>query len=128
MTGKLSFDGGLTLSVPVTDLNASIAWYQKIFGMELLYQMDELGWCELSSPVERVNLGLSQVEQVKTGETTPTWGVPDIQAAHDLLVAHEVKLDGDIQVLEGMVKLLTFFDPDGNAIMLYEDISENPQG
>ncbi len=123
MSNSLEFDGGLTLSVPVSDLAASIAWYQQIFGMEVLYQMDELGWCEMSSPVSKVNLGLSQVEQVKLGETTPTWGVVDINKAKQALESQQVSLDGDVQVIDGMVKLLTFYDPDGNPIMLYQDIS-----
>ncbi|MFK7958261.1 MAG: VOC family protein [Lysobacterales bacterium] len=123
MGNSLDFDGGLTLSVPVSDLAASVAWYQRVLGMELLYQIDELGWCELRSPVANVNLGLSQVEQVNVGETTPTWGVADINQAKATLQSHNVSLDGDIQVVDGMVKLLTFYDPDGNPVMLFEEIS-----
>ncbi len=124
MENHLGFDGGLTLSVPVSDLATSVAWYQSVMGMKLLYQMDEIGWCELSSPVGRVNLGLSQVEQVKAGETTPTWGVADIEAAKAALEQQGVKLDGDIQVIDGMVKLLTFYDPDGNPVMMYEELPQ----
>ncbi len=125
MGDAIGFDGGLTLSIPVSDLNRSVAWYQDVLGLKLIYQMDQLGWCELASPVARVNVGLSQVEAVKRGETTPTWGVSNIEAARDALVEKGVKLDGEVQVIDGMVKLLGLFDPDDNAIMLYQDISES---
>ncbi|MEM1088737.1 MAG: VOC family protein [Pseudomonadota bacterium] len=125
MADAIGFDGGLTLSIPVSDLNRSVAWYQEVLGLQLIYQMDELGWCELASPVARVNVGLSQVEVVKRGETTPTWGVSDIEKAQAALLEKGVKLDGEVQVIDGMVKLLGLFDLDDNAIMLYQDISEN---
>ena len=35
----------------------------------------------------------------------------------------EVNFDGDIRTISGMVKLVTFYDPDGNCYMLYQDIS-----
>ena len=57
MTLKENFDGGLTCSLNVIDIQASMKWYQNIFGFELLYFMEELGWCELKSSVAKVNLG-----------------------------------------------------------------------
>ena len=32
-------------------------------------------------------------------------------------------MDGDIRDIPGMVRLLTFYDPDDNALMLYQDLS-----
>lgn len=126
MSANINFDGGLTLSLPVSDLDASIGWYQEKLGFNLMYRVDELGWCEMVSPVERVSVGLSQVETPTPGGATPTFGVEDIEAARSTLASGGVWLDGDIIVHEGMVKLLTFYDPDGNALMLYEDLSETP--
>ena len=88
----------------------------------MLYRADEIGWCELKSSVDGVNVGLGVREQPQPGGATPVFGVTDIAAAHEALKAHEVKFDGDIQTIEGMVKLLTFYDPDGNALMLYQDL------
>lgn len=122
MTTRIEFDGGLTLSVPVSDLQASIDWYREILGLELLYRLDDMGWCEMLSPVGRVNVGLSVVEEVKPGGTTATFGVKDIRAAKRSLQAQGVRIDGDVMTIEGMVHLLTFYDPDDNAIMFYEDI------
>lgn len=35
----------------------------------------------------------------------------------------KVKFDGETDVVEGMVKTATFYDPDGNAMMLAEDLT-----
>ena len=62
MTTDLGFDGGLTCAMESSDINRSIAWYRDVLGFSLLYKVDEMGWCELKSPVPGVNVGLSQVE------------------------------------------------------------------
>jgi predicted enzyme related to lactoylglutathione lyase len=80
-----------------------------------------MAWCELSTAVAKVNVGFSESESVGAdGGAIPTWGVTDIVAAKAAIDAQGVRTDGDIQHIPGMVKLLTFYDPDGNAMMLYE--------
>lgn len=119
----LGYDGGLTCSFNVSNLDRSIAWYQEILGFTLLYRVDELGWCELATEVPGVNVGLSEVEQVdRGGNAILTFGVRDVEHARRLVERAEVKFDGSTRMHEGMVKLATFFDPDGNALMFYEDL------
>ncbi|NYT41150.1 VOC family protein [Sphingomonas sp. R-74633] len=120
----LGYDGGLTCAISVTNLDASIAWYRDVLGMNFLYRVDEIAWCELESPVARVNIGLSQVESVpQGGGATLTFGVADLDAAKAVLDAAGVRQDGPVQEIPAMVRLLTFYDPDGNALMLYQDLS-----
>jgi predicted enzyme related to lactoylglutathione lyase len=120
-----NFDGGLTCSVNVLDIQEAMRWYQEVLGFEPIYYLEELGWCELKSPVPFANVGLSQVEKMPPpgGNAVLTWGVKDIEQARGELESHEVRFDGDIRTIEGMVKLATFYDPDGNCYMLYQDIS-----
>lgn len=119
----IRFDGGLTCALGVSDLERSIDWYRETLGFELLYRMEEQAWCELSTGVERVNLGLSQVEEAGgKGGATLTFGVEDIEAAKAELDSRAVRQDGPIRDIPGLVRLLTFFDPDDNALMLYEDL------
>ena len=40
----------------------------------------------------------------------------DLDAARDALESKGVEFDGDTRTIEGMVKLATFFDPDGNKL------------
>jgi len=121
----LGYDGGLTCAINVTDLDAGIAWYRDVLGMNLLYRVDEIAWCEFESPVARVNVGLAQRESVaQGGGATLTFGVTDIEAAQKALDTAGVRQDGPIQDIPGMVRLLTFYDPDGNALMLYQDLMQ----
>ncbi|WP_422344255.1 VOC family protein [Parasphingorhabdus sp.] len=118
----ISYDGDLTVSMGVSDIDASIEWYRNILNFELLYKNEEIAWGEMSTGLANVNLGLSQVETVeKGGGATPVWGVTDIVEAKASLDAAKVKQDGDIQHIPGLVKLLTFYDPDGNAMMFFEN-------
>ena len=125
MTHPIDYDGGLTLSLPVSDLDKSIIWYQDTLGFNLLYRLDEMGWCEMSTGVARVNVGLSVTEDRKPGGATPTFGVKDIETARVALEKTKVKLDGDIMTIPDMVRLQTFYDPDGNSLMFYQDLSDN---
>ena len=125
MTERIQYDGGLTVSLPVSNLDEAISWYQSILGFELLYRLDEMGWCELSSSVERVNVGLSVVEQPNPGGATPTFGVEDIKQAKASLLSKNVRIDGDIITIEGMVHLLTFYDQDNNSLMFYQQLNSD---
>lgn len=117
----MDYIGELTCAMGVTDLEASIGWYQDVLGFTLLYRAEGIAWCEFSTDVAKVNVGLSQVETViRGGGATPTWGVSDIETARAELLAKKVKLDGDIQHIPGLVRLQTFHDPDGNAHMLFQ--------
>ena len=125
MTHKIDYADGLTLSMPVLDLDRAIDWYQKILGFELQYRMDDIGWCELVSSVTNVNIGLSVVEAPNPGGATPTFGVADIAAAKRVLEANDVRIDGDVITIENMVSLLTFYDADGNSLMFFELLSSD---
>ncbi|PAL22249.1 VOC family protein [Sphingopyxis sp. GW247-27LB] len=114
----LQIGSELTCSMGVTDMTASIAWYERVMQCTLLYRVDEIGWCELATPMAGVNIGLSQLESVvQGGGATNVFEVADIDAAKAHLDAEGVRQDGDIQHVPGLVRLITFYDPDGNAFM-----------
>ena len=71
-----------------------------------------------------MNIGLSTQEETKKGGATLTFGVKDIVSSGSQLEAKDVRFDGEIQTIPGMVSLATFFDPDGNQMMLAQDLSE----
>jgi catechol 2,3-dioxygenase-like lactoylglutathione lyase family enzyme len=118
----ITYDGGLTCAFGVTNLDRAIAWYRDVLGFELLYTADDIAWCELKTGVERVNVGLSERREAGgSGGATLTFGVTDLEAAKGELDRHGVRLDGDIVEIPGLVRLLTFFDPDDNALMFYQE-------
>jgi predicted enzyme related to lactoylglutathione lyase len=123
MASSLNYDGGLTCALKVTDLEKSIRWYEEVMDFHLLYKMDDMGWCELKTGVTGVNVGLSQVEKAGgDGGATLTFGVEDIDKARKQIEAKDVRFDGDTQTIPDMVRLATFYDPDGNALMMYQDL------
>ena len=125
MADKVAYDGGLTCAMQCSDMGKAIEWYRDVLGFELQYRLDEMGWCELQSPVAKVNVGLSQVEKPEVkGGATLTFGVKDIDAARTTLESKEVRFDGDTMTIPDMVRLATFYDPDGNKLMLYQSLSE----
>lgn len=116
----------LTASMAVTDLDASIAWYQRVLGFTLLYRVDDIAWCELSTHMPGINVGLSENQLVpQGGGATNVWSVSDIEAAKAALDAEGVRQDGDIQTIPDMVRLLTFYDPDGNAMMFAQSLMQD---
>ncbi len=121
----IDYDGGLTCALSVKNLEAGVAWYRDVLGFEPLYVREDIAWGELQTGVAKVNVGLSQVEEPGgKGGATLTFGVTDIEAAKAALDAQGVRQDGPIQEIPGMVRLLTFYDPDDNALMFYQDLSE----
>jgi CreA protein len=121
---SLGYTGGLTIAFQVKDITRSIDWYQNVAGFKLVYHLQDMGWCELSSPVDKVYVGLSQVESPKIGGPVPTWGVKDIDKARAQLEGAGVRFDGPTQEIPGMVRLATWYDPDGNALMLFQSLSD----
>jgi catechol 2,3-dioxygenase-like lactoylglutathione lyase family enzyme len=119
----IDYDGGLTCALSVSDIDRSIAWYKNVLGFDLLYKVDAMAWCELATGVERVNIGLGEnLERTGRGGATLTFGVKDMDAAKAAILAKGVRLDGDVTDVPDMVRLLTFFDPDDNALMFYQNL------
>ena len=125
-SAPFAYDGHLVISVNVSDLDRSIEWYREMLGFELVYKLGEYGWCEVQSPIEGVTLGLGQVEKPDVKGNTPTWGVADIDAARASLEDRGVRFDGETHDVSGMVKLATFYDPDGNPFMLAQNGERHP--
>lgn len=123
MAERFAYDGVMTCALSVSDLDKALTWYQETLAFELIYKLDEMGWAELKTPTQNVILGLSQVEKVEVGGgATLVLGVLDIDEARAQLEARDVRFDGETQVIPEMVKLATFYDPDGNTFMLAQDL------
>jgi glyoxalase/bleomycin resistance protein/dioxygenase superfamily protein len=96
-----------------------------VLGFDVEYRLDDIGWCELKTPFGAVNIGLSQTEEQRAGGTVPTFRVKDIAAARRHLEKRDVKTD-EIFDVQGMVKLMGFYDPDGNPWMFAETSGTYP--
>lgn len=119
----VSLDNTLTLAMSVRDRHASAIWYAETLGFELIMHIDEAGWSEMKTKTDGVTLGLGEQAEPAPGNTVPVFGIADIAKARTNLEAIGVKFDGETETIEGMVATATFYDPDGNALMLAQDLS-----
>ncbi len=121
---RIAFRPEVTLSFQCKDRARSMAWYESMLGFHRLYDVPEIGWCEVSSHIPGVSLGFSEVDSPKVGGPVPTFGVIDLDAARKELETKGVRFDGQTRTIPGMVKLATLFDPDGNALMLVQSLQQ----
>lgn len=119
----IAVDQTITIAMSVTNRHESAQWYEDMLGFELLYHADEAGWSELRTKTPGVSLGLGEHTKPAPGNCVPVFGVADLDSARQKLERAKVKFDGETDVVEGMVKTATFYDPDGNALMLAQDLT-----
>ena len=106
------------------DRHRSADWYAQNLGFELMYHADEAGWSEMLTNTQGVTIGFGEHVEPAPGNCVPVFGIADIENGRKALEAAGVKFDGDTETIEGMVSTATFYDPDGNALMLAQDLSQ----
>ncbi|MGR3711697.1 MAG: VOC family protein [Shimia sp.] len=119
----ISVNGTLNIAMSVKDRHKSAQWYHDMLGFKTLYHADEAGWSELQTKTVGVTIGLGEHTKPVPGNCVPVFGIADLETARQKLEQANVSFDGDSDVVEGMVKTATFYDPDGNALMLAEDLT-----
>ena len=121
--GIISVENTITIALSVKDRHASAKWFGDMLGFELIYHADEAGWSEVSTNTPGVTIGMGEHTEPAPGNCVPVFGIADLDAARTVLEGADVKFDGPTDVVEGMVKTATFYDPDGNAMMLAQDLA-----
>jgi len=119
----VSLDNTITFAISVRDRHGSAKWYNEMLGFELVHHIDEAGWSEMMTKTDGVTLGLGEHTEPVAGNAVPVFGVGNIATARKDLETVGVKFDGETIVVEGMVSTATFYDPDGNALMLAQDLT-----
>lgn len=126
VAAEMTYRAETTCVVTVSDFRAAAKWYEEVLGFQNLYEVPEMPWGEWATNVPGTTIGLGQAqpgESVQTGGgAVLTFGVQDIEKARAWLESKGVRFDGDISEVPGMVKLATFFDPDGNTFMLAQGL------
>lgn len=119
----ISVNETITIAMSVKDRHASAKWYEDMLGFETIYHADEAGWSEIQTKTVGVTIGLGEHTKPQPGNCVPVFGIADLDTARQKLEQARVKFDGDTDVVDGMVKTATFYDPDGNALMLAQDLT-----
>ena len=119
----ITLEKTITIALSVKDRHASADWYQSMLGFDVIYHSDEAGWSELQTKTDGVTIGLGEHTKPAPGNCVPVFGIADLDVSRAKLENANVKFDGETDVVEGMVKTATFYDPDGNALMLAQDLT-----
>lgn len=118
-----SIDNTITIAMSVRDRHRSAQWYEEMLGFALLYHADDAGWSEMQTKTDGVTLGLGEQAEAAPGNSVPVFGVADLVKERAALEAAGVQFDGETDTVEGMVSTATFYDLDGNALMLAQDLT-----
>lgn len=119
----ISINDTITIALTVSDRHKSADWYSQMLGFKVIYHADEAGWSELQTKTAGVTLGLGEHSKPAPGNCVPVFGISDLDAARHILEQANVKFDGPTDIVEDMVKTATFYDLDGNALMLAQDLT-----
>ena len=107
------------ISVPVTNLERSTAWYRDTLGLE---QIGEGAWPEfqLGENVSLYLLDPTNIGQEFRGPHTSSIAlrVPDVEQARGELESRGVEFRGET-FNTGVCHMAFFSDPDGNELMLH---------
>lgn len=114
----------ITFALSVKDRHVSAAWYEKMLGFPLMYHADEAGWSECATLTDGVTIGFGEQADPAPGNAVPVFGVADIDTTRAALEGAGVTFDGPTETIPEMVKTATFYDPDGNALMLAQDLTQ----
>ena len=120
----IQYTGDLVVSLPSSDLTRTRQWYEQHLNFTHLFTADKIGWMEMDTHIKGVTMGFGQNRSPKPGNAVPVFDVNDLESARRTLENNEVTFDGDTIVIPGMVKLATLYDPDDNALMLSQDLSQ----
>ena len=107
------FQGLRTVGYKVSDITAAKEWYSKILGVEPYFDMPFY----VGFNVGGYELGLQPQEDggAKTSNVVAYWGVDDVQATFDALIASGATAHGEpMDVGEGII-VASVKDPWGNA-------------
>ena len=119
----ISLENTVTIALSVKDRHKSAEWYESVLGFQTIYHSDDAGWSEMQTKTEGVTLGLGEHTQPVPGNCVPVFETADLDRDREVLENASIRFDGPTVVIEGMVKTATLYDPDGNALMLAEDLA-----
>lgn len=118
------FKGVSVAYLYVRDLGAARKWYEGVLGWPLALGNDAMGWYEYAGP-SGAHVAINQVQPgglgPGAGGTTAVLLVDDAAETLQWLKDRGVRCD-ELLVIPGVVKIGTFFDPDGNRLQFSQTL------
>lgn len=117
----IDYSGYAVVSLPVSNLDKSERWYSRTLGMATTRKLEDPPWCEMSTAIDGVLLGLAEVDKVRVGDATLTLTVNDVNVARTQLIERGADVS-EVLEIENVARVVTLLDLDGNALMLRETL------
>jgi catechol 2,3-dioxygenase-like lactoylglutathione lyase family enzyme len=110
----------LTLQVAVSNLDRSIAFYERTLGFTVRERRDDLKFAHLRTHIAGLELGLGEVAEapIKPSGMVLNFSVKDVAEARRTLESRGISFTGPTHVIPGKVALAEFRDPDGHRVRL----------
>lgn len=114
---------GLTIWYRVKDLEVTKHFYEKVLNFEVMMYSAKDDMVIMKTPTPFTEIGFSTSNDVKPSNASVVFEVINIEESIDQLTQKGVNFTGEIEIMPGLVKLVSFTDPDGNSFMLAESLS-----
>ena len=103
----------------VADLDRAKKFYGEVLGLKQTIEIP--GWAEFSHSEGAASIGLNQMrENDDERGATVVLRVDDLARAQEDLANKDVKFEGEVEEIPGVVRIATFRDPDGNRLQLVQ--------
>lgn len=112
------------VNVPVTDLDASRAWYRDVLGLKPSQVYQRQDQPAMGAEFETGTVTIALIDSAAIGREFQANSLPiafrvdDVDAARGALEAKGVTFQAD-KIDSGVCHMAFFQDPDGNALMLH---------
>lgn len=106
---------GGSVTLAVSDLDAAIRFYTEVLGLRVGIRLGA-EWAAIDAGSGLI-IGLEPAARRRSGGTVALWTSEPLESAIELLASRGVRFDGPAMV-QDMVQLAYFRDPDGNQLSL----------
>jgi len=113
------FQGLRTIIYHVEDLNKAKAWYAEVFGIAPYF--DEPFYVGFNVGGFELGLDPDMKGVTKGSNAVAYWGVKEIEASHQRVLALGAQPHTDVQNVGGDIRTATVKDPFGNILGLIEN-------
>jgi len=103
----------------VADMDRSVAFYRDVLGLVLVHRSGD-EWAEFEGGAVRLALHGSGTERVRPEGGTVVLRVSDLDASRLRLEGLGVAFDEHVGEVPGLGRFVSFTDPDGNRLQLFE--------
>jgi predicted enzyme related to lactoylglutathione lyase len=105
----------------VSDVERATEWYGRVLGSAVVSTIPEFGWVEVSTNVEGLTLGLTEMPTTVTNRgAVLDFEVDDLERIRAVLQANGVPVQGPVTEIAGLARVLSAHDLDGNQLMFFE--------